>query len=87
MPGCSLQGISQPKGCYGDDCFQVIVRLFVDIGVPLSLKNVPECRSKGTDALEYSPRDYNREFGTMKAPFDSDSLVDVMVEVVELDTE
>jgi len=52
----------------------------------LSLKNVPECRSKGTDALEYSSRDYNREFDTMKAPFDSDSLVDVMVEVVELDT-
>jgi len=51
----------------------------------MSLKNVPECRSKRTNALECSSREYDREFGIFSAPFDGDSLVDVIVEVVESD--
>ena len=67
-PRLSLHHIlpTEPKW----EMFQVLQQLFVRIGVPLSFKNITECRGKGARALESLPRSYKLHFKALLEHFD-----------------
>jgi len=65
-PQLTLHLISPPKG----DSFHVFQQLFVRIGIPLSFKNIAECRARGAHGLESLYWAYKLPFMRIAGPFE-----------------